>query len=196
MSLPPQGDPRRPLHLAARSMRVLGVLFLIGSTCLILPLVALSRAAFRISGSGTAPFPVGRALVLVAAAVFYVGPAVCYIVFPIFLLRRQFWAVVASLVRAGLHCVLALISLLMFAYAAVSSSGNVPILPAVVMLLVVAALSQLIYHLSLSFEAIKHMPADERGFAPIMTAQLVEPRPALSPSHATGGPTGDEPNTR
>jgi hypothetical protein len=57
----------------------------------------------------------------------------------------------------------------------------------VVIFLVIAALGQLLWHLSKSFEAIKYMPAEEHGFEPILPAQLyVAPQVGQQPIAPSG----------
>ena len=166
MALPPRGDPRRPLHLAVRSMRILGILYLGLSTCV--------GSAFLRFGRG-----MGISFALIGAILFYVTPGVCYVIFSIFLQRRQFWAVVASLVLAGVNVILILISLVFMTVAIAQSRGTVVefAIPLGAVMLILAALAQLIYHLSLSFEAIKYTPPGERGFEPLMASAYHPPTP-------------------
>ena len=83
MALPAKGDPRRPLHLAASSMRVMGILFLVLSTCAMYPLIGMTRSVARGTSSGalstTTPMRIGIAVGVMGF--FYVLPAIGYILF-------------------------------------------------------------------------------------------------------------------
>jgi hypothetical protein len=96
-------------------------------------------------------------------------PGVCFIVFAVFLARRQFWAVVASLCLASASCLLMLGAMAFFvAFVLTDDFQPVLLAPLSVIALIVAALGQLIYHLARSFEAIRIVEPQERGFEPIM----------------------------
>ena len=99
MTIPPKGDPRRPLHLAIRSMRLLGGILILFATCATVPMLVLK-------GRGAAAAP---PVLIVLGLMFYVVPGVCFIVLSIFLARRQFWAVVASICMASVACLFALV---------------------------------------------------------------------------------------
>jgi len=160
MALPPRGDPRRPLHLAIRSTRLLGVIFLLAATCASLPML-LGGGIWR----------GGRMLVFsIVVLVIYVVPGAAYFLLSIFLGRRQFWAVVASLVLASIQLMFTLLAAIGITMAALSApNGTFSIIIILLIYFVVAALVQLVYHLARSFEAIKHLPADQmRGFEPLM----------------------------
>ena len=157
MPIPPRGDPRRPLQLAIRSMRLLGGILLLFSTC--------ATAPFFLRGGR----PGGVPWVALIGMLFYLAPGICFIVFAVFLARRQFWAVVASLCLASASCLLMLGALAFFVTFALRDDFQ-PILlvPLGVIALIVVALGQLIYHLARSFEAIRIVEPQERGFEPIM----------------------------
>lgn len=166
MALPPKGDPRRPLHLAVRSLRVLGVILVLFSLCTLGP---TTLPMLRSGRGGPGNFPV----FLVLAVLVYLVPGVLYLVFSIFLARRERWAVIGGLVLASVHGALSLLALVSMAL--VAATGQVPgpaVIPLVVMALVVVALAQLIYHLARSFEAIRYPPfgVEERGFEPLNVA--------------------------
>jgi len=169
MAIPPRGDPRRPLHLAVRSTRLLGILFL---------LIGTLMSSLTLRGG----IPGRRGMVLTALLLlFYIGPGVVYLVTAIFLARRRFWAVVVGLVLASLQSLFVL-----FAIGSIlidimrHPSRSVAMIPMVVMIFVILALAQLIYHLSRSFEAIRYAPVeDQHGFEPVM-AKAVEAPPEES----------------
>lgn len=161
MALPQKGDPRRPLHLAIRSIRLLGIIFLLLGSC-------VSIVFFLPAARGR-----GAKLGGLLAMLVYVGPGVAYLIFSIFLKERKFWAVVAALVLASLQLIVVLVSGIVIG-ASVATRGIGPrtgdLLGFVFALgLVGLALSQLIYHLALSFESIKYIPLEvQRGFEPVM----------------------------
>ena len=160
MPIPPKGDPRRPLHLAIRSMRLLGGMLVLFATCVTIAFV-LRRGPMR--GSSVPAF-------YFIFVVFYLLPGTCFIVFSIFLARRRMWAVVASLCLASVGCLVALgatgvMIVLIVANRAADWGAMIPI---GVMALIVAALGQLIYHLARSFAAVRYTAPEERGFEPIM----------------------------
>ena len=184
MALPPRGDPRRAMHVAARSMLVLGCLFLLLGTCVLLP--ALTRA-----------FP-GRGGPMMWSSVFGVAvfflPGVGYVVASVFLGRRQLWAVVVGLVLASVHALLVALGVLGMVVGLVSTGGREP-MPLLIVLviwgLLLLALGQLIYHLSRSFEAIKLPPYGQevRGFEPLPVAQpVVRPLAPVIGSAQGGAP--------
>ena len=65
-------------------------------------------------------------------------------------------------------------------------------IPLGVVLLMLAAFGQLIYHLAKSFAAIRHTPPQERGFEPIM----VPPTPASAIYHQPQQQHGGEAHER
>jgi hypothetical protein len=158
---------------------VLAGIFLLFGTCTTVP---LAFSGFR-GGAGSLGIALG--------ALFYVAPGAAYLVLMIYLKRRRFWAVVATIVVAAVQCLFMLMGMvfgLIFA-----ARGNAPAVTYVVaafLAFVCLALAQLIYHLALSFDAIKHLPLDEqRGFEPLMVTPVVEsrlPTPPTSPSTAAG----------
>jgi hypothetical protein len=162
MPLPPKGDPRRPLYLAIRSTRVLAAIFLLFGSFAVFPLVVGGVMLGGLSAIATASF-----------FVFYMGPGVVYLLCSIYLKRRQFWAVLVSLVLASIQLLLALTGMvfLFVALNQMSRIGNFTFLlwAIIPIALIILALAQLIYHLILSFEAIKYIPIEEqRGFEPIL----------------------------
>jgi hypothetical protein len=185
MAVPPKGDPRRPLHLAIRSTRVLAVIFLLLGTC--------SFSPFFLRG----PMPGSAGLFIsMSVLVFYIGPGVAYLVFSIYLKRRQFWAVVAALVLASIQLFLSLLGGVFFVVAMAAGQSRTPsvptavaVIPTAIIGLVVLALAQLVYHLALSFEAIKYAPAEElRGFEPLMGQGIYPPLTGSGDMNDPSGP--------
>jgi hypothetical protein len=168
MALPPKGDPRRPLHLAIRSTRMLGILFLSIGSYVFYSIVL--RARMR----GTGRFGGG-----VAFLGFYIGPGVAYLLFSIFLKRRQFWAVVAALVLASIQLLFTLAGMVAIVIAILGRQNlAAAVLPMFIYGMFILALAELIHHLAMSFEAIKHMhPEEQRGFEPLMMQALNPPPP-------------------
>jgi hypothetical protein len=163
MALPPRGDPQRPMFLAIRSMRLLGILLIAFSLLIMVPMMLIRR---------------GRSMPIVEIAIglVYLVPGVLYFLCAIFLKRRQFWAIVLGLVLASIQLLLLLAGGVAFVNAL--GGGNTLVsLTLLVILLFIAAFAQLIYHLSKSFEAIKYAPIEQqRGFEP-MRVQPISPTP-------------------
>jgi hypothetical protein len=159
MGIPARGDPRRPLYLAVRSTRVLGILFLLIGTFVSL-LLSVRGGMPRRGGI----FLTGGLLL------FYVGPGVVYLITAIYLKRRQFWAVVVGLVLASIQSLFVLLGIAGILLTLMRQPAvSIALVPMGVMIFVLLALAQLIYHLSLSFEAIKYAPTEEQhGFEPLM----------------------------
>ena len=179
MALPPRGDVRRPMHLAIRSMWVLGGLLLLVGLC------GLGMSFFSLAGSGPMPPRIGF-LQLIGSA-FYWVPGVLYIVFAVYIKRRQFWAVVGGLVLACVQLLFFLMGLavMLVFYFAPHSDLPLPFLIVIGLIALVAgALAQLAYHLARSFQAIREPPygPDEHGFEPVMAVPAFgQPAPANLP---------------
>jgi hypothetical protein len=165
MAVPPRGDPRRPLHLAIRSTRVLAIIFLLFGTCASIPLLITGGMARR-----------GGMFLNAGILFLYVGPGAVYLVTAIYLKRRQFWAVVVGLVMASIQSLFVLLAIAGILITMVRQPGSsIVLIPMGVLIFIILALAQLIYHLALSFDAIKYAPVEEQhGFEPLM-AQPVEP---------------------
>jgi hypothetical protein len=163
MPLPPRGDPRRPLYLAVGSMWVLGVLLVAFSLCAIGSFVFLLRSMN--SRGGGASMPAWAPFVGVLT---YLVPGVLYIVFAIFAGRRRLWAVIGALVLASIQCLFTLFALVMMTLMAVTQTA-MALFPLAIVLLIVIALAQLMFHLAKSFEALRYPPfgQEEHGFEPI-----------------------------
>ena len=162
MTLPPPGDPRRPLYLAIRSTRLLGVLFVLLGLVTPIPTLRANPGRFDL------PWPV------IASSLIHLVPGVLYLICAVLLGRRRRAAVVAALGLAAVHCVmvagsLAAFSGLLFA----AAPGTLFLITAVsVMLLSMAALGQLFFHLMKSFGAVGLPPIkdDADGGAVIAVA--------------------------
>jgi hypothetical protein len=174
MALPPKRDPRRPLHLAIRSTRILGGIGVLIGSCVLMPLM------MRLPG-GRGVFAPARMMFL--GSVFYMVPGVLLFFFSVFMARRRFWAVVGALVVSSVAALFVVFAGVGIAIALMASGVRSPT-PGVVLLAVWAvfalAFGQLIYHLAKSFEGIKHPPFGEelRGFEVLPAAPLM-PGPAI-----------------
>ena len=173
MALPPEGDPQRPLHLAVRSTRILGIVFIVlGAVGMLPTLLGIQRAGgIRLSIASLILLALFMSLV-------YFGPGALYLVCSIHIARRRKWAVVTAMVLAGIQLLLILAGVVMMTFMAFSDAPAALkwtlILPAAVTLLIFLALAQLEYHLSKCFEAIRLAPLDvQRGFDPLPAAPLV-----------------------
>jgi hypothetical protein len=186
MALPSKGDPQRPLALAVRSTRILGILFIGLGLCGTLPMLFLGiRRAGGTGGAGGAP--VGMiAFATLSTIVIYFGPGALYIVCSIFLARRRTWAVITAMVLAGIQLLfiafgLVSLAIVYFSAAAPARMGFIWI-PIGVTVLIMLALAQLEYHLSRCFEAIRLAPVDvQRGFEPLPP---MPSRPVMAESDA------------
>ena len=183
MALPPRGDPRRPLHLAIRSLRALGIVLLLFGTCTLVPMMMM------MTRTGAGRGVVGPAWIMVLGSFFYAVPGALFVVFSVYLGRHRFWAVVGALIVSsvvGLFLLLGSVSVLVVVLTRTGAPRDTtPIaVVAVIFLLFVAAIGQLIYHLAKSFEAIKHPPFGQefRGFEPI----ALQPAMPLPPQHQAG----------
>ena len=174
MAIPPRGDPRRPLHLAVRSTRLLGIIFLLFGSCASIP--------FLIRGAGS----MGGGMLSAATLFVYVGPGAVYLVTAIYLKCRQFWAVVVGLAMASIQAIFVLLAVTFILIATVRQPAiSFSLIPMAVLIFIVLVLGQLIYHLARSFDAIKYAPVEEQhGFEPLM-AQQVEP-PAVPRENEAG----------
>jgi hypothetical protein len=169
MALPPKGDPRRPLHLAIRSTRLLGGFFVALGLFSLVPML-ISAQAGRM---------VGMSAYFMAGAMVYAVPGALYILCSIYLGRRQFWAVVAGLVLASIQLIFVLFAVFGAVVSLASSQNSLPVffwIMVGLLAFVGLALAQLVYHLSKSFEAIKHpAPGEEvRGFEPVGVVRITQ----------------------
>ncbi len=170
MALPPQGDPRRPLHLAIRLMRLLGGIFVLVGTCATVP--------FFIRGGGRAGVGVSAWFLIVNVA-FYLVPGAALFVLSTHLARRRIWAVVASIRLASMMGFVILAGIAVMLVLAVAERADwVMIVPIALMTLMLVAVGQLIYFLARSFAAIRSPAPEERGFEPIMALPVPPPAAA------------------
>jgi uncharacterized membrane-anchored protein len=178
MPLPPKGDPARPLHLAASSATVLGVLALLGAGLVTLAI-----------GSAARGNPAVR-LGLIIAIAFYVGVGVGFFVLAVFMRRRKAWAVIVTMALVGMLLLLMGVSLLRQAMAGVLAETPVP---ALITVLIGVALIQMLFHLVKGYKFIQGQ-SPPPGFAPIMP-QPVQPVitasiPPSPPGPGAGSPGG------
>jgi hypothetical protein len=128
--------------------------------------------------------------IFVGGSLFYFVPAALFMVFAIFMARRQRWAVTGALVLSSLLDLFLLLALGAFAYRVISrqdSRDSAMIAPVAIVALIALGIGQLIYQLSKSFEAVKYPPFGQeiRGFEPLpvlpVMATPVDPHPPASP---------------
>src|SRR6266536_82642 len=138
MSLPPKDDPRRPLHLAVRSTRLLGIVLLGFGGFAALLFLMIPRQA------GVSLLPEMFLGLLV-----YFVPAVIYLITSVFLKRRHLWAIVVGIVLASVNLVLILAAFGAVLFVGWTSNRDAAIvIPIIVLCLFILALAQLIYHLA------------------------------------------------
>ena len=183
MALPPKGDPQRPLALAVRSTRFLGILFIGLGMCGTVPLF-LRGLGVATRPAATTPLA-AMGFVALGTILLYFGPGALYLVCSVFIARRRTWAVVTAMVLAGFHILLlaiamAAVGVVYFsAVARARSSAGYLLIPIGVVVAFIVALAQLEFHLSKCFEAIRRAPVDmQRGFEPLPLAHLA---PAAQP---------------
>ena len=155
MPLPPKGDGLRPVFLAARSLRLLRVLFiLIG---LVTPVPALKR------GHAVTALP---AAVLVTMLT-HVVPGVLYHLSAALLLRGRRSGVFAAMGLAMAHFILVAGNLAAYVRLLVLGGASVDFLflALTIGFLTVAALAQLMYHLVKSLGVLRDPAGDADGVA-------------------------------
>lgn len=188
MALPPRGDLRRRMHLAIRSMWVLGSLLLLIGLC------GIGGSLFSLAGRS--PVPPGVGVMQLVGSTIYWAPGVLYVVFAVYLKRRQLWAVVGGLILASIQFLFLLTGLVVMIaiYFSPDSSLPPPFLIAVgVMALFVLALAQLVYYLARSFQAIREPPygREEHGFEPVMAVSAFDQPAAGNLPIQPGATAGD-----
>lgn len=145
MALPPKGDPVRPVYLAARSLRLLGALFiLIG---LLTPLFAVKQ------GYSLTDLPQAT----IIAALSHSIPGVLYLLCAVLLLRGRRAGVFAAMGLAMAHFILVAGNLAAYVQLLVQGGASVKFLfiALTVGFLTVAALAQLMYHLVKSLRVLR-----------------------------------------
>lgn len=167
MALPSKGDPRRPLHLAARAARVLAGLFLLFGLCTIPSAFFMPRAA----GPATL-------IVAVMTAMVYFAPGAAYLIFSIYMARRRLWAVIACLALTSIELLIVFAGAVMSLFVLRRLPNTVMYITLGITAVVILALGQLIYYLIRSFDAIKYEPLEEpRGFDVIGVQPPTRPSP-------------------
>ncbi len=163
MALPPKKDPRRPIFLAASSMRLLG-----GLLILVAGLFG-AIAAFAPRGPRGGSVPVAA---IITAMIFGLA-GVAFLVSSIFVVRRQKWAVVLGLVLTALELLLIVLNVVgMLMRGGLDNPANG--VPLVISVLFFAAFGQLAVHLSKALPALDLPPWGKgeaaRGFEVIRPA--------------------------
>ena len=147
MALPPKGDPQRPLALAVRSTRVLGIVFIGIGALGMLPTFTMGMRGAR----GATLSVAMMAVVIVTTTLIYFGPGALYLVCSNFIARRRKWAIVTAMVLAGIQILLICVGLVMvtmlYFSAAPQTRSSAVFIPLALTLLILLALAQLEYHL-------------------------------------------------
>jgi hypothetical protein len=163
MTLPPKGDPQRPLRLAVRLMRVLGTAFVALGLISVLPYLLMMR------GRG-----MGVPFFMFTSVGFYVVPGALYLVCAIFLARRKQWAVVVAIALDALQLGLMLFALVMVLIYAPWMSEQLLLIPIGALAVFTLVLGALAYYLMKSFRAIREQPPElERGFETLPPAAVI-----------------------
>ena len=151
MTLPPIGDPRRPLYLAIRSTRLLGVLFVLIGVVTPLPTLKKNPNVLDL------PWPV------LASSLIHLVPGLLYLISAVLLTRRRRSALISAMGLVTVHCVMVAGSLAAYSGLLVSQTQESGFLigALLVMMLAMAALGQLFFHLIKSFKAIDLPEPDE-----------------------------------
>jgi hypothetical protein len=141
MTLPPKDDPLRPVYLAVRSLRLLGVLFI------------LLGAVTALQGLRPGASPLKMSFVGVTHAV----PGVLYLLCALLLLRGRRASVFAAMGLAMAHFILVAGNLAAYVQMLVQggTSPRVLFVALTVGFLTVAALAQLMYHLVKSLSVLR-----------------------------------------
>jgi hypothetical protein len=174
MALPPKGDPRRPMYLAIRSMRLLGIIIVLFSLLMFIPVIALR-------GSGGAA--VGFSILFIVMAMVYLIPGLLFILCSIFLKRRQAWAIIVGIILSSIVLLMSVFGF--FAGLLQLGAGNsspLMLIQFTISLIFVAAFTQLIFHLSKSFESLRVLNTEvQRGFELLPVVPIAPPVPPSSP---------------
>lgn len=145
MPLPPVGDPVRPVYLAARSLRLLGTLFVVIGLLTLVLAMKNSRAPARL--------PPGTIVTALSHAV----PGVLYLLSAALLLRGTRAGVFAAMGLAMAHFILVVGNLAKFVQLLVlrEAPPRFLFIALTVGFLTVAALAQLMYHLVKSLRVLR-----------------------------------------
>lgn len=175
MPLPPRDDPQRPLALAIRSTRLLGIVMILLS---FIPLLSIGFAARSFSG-----LPAWIEIIAISMILLLIlGPGVMYLLCSIFMKRRRKWAIIVAIILSSIQLAWIGFSGATLIASIVESPGqNSGIFVAMGLIVIfMLAFIQLLVHLSKSFSSLRHIPiGGERGFSPIMV-QPVEQSGAAS----------------
>jgi hypothetical protein len=170
MALPPKGDPRRPLHLAIRSSRAFGIIFVLLGCATVVPLaLTIARTGFSLR--------LIRVFVQFASAISITfGPGLTYLVIAFYLKRRRRWAIVTGIVLASIQLLIASVGACFFVVFLFSEGAGMEdflLIPGAILGFAILASIQFICHLINSFEAIKYVSIEEqRGFEPLMVQPM------------------------
>ena len=181
MQVPSKGDPQRPIELAIRSTRLLGV----ASTAFGLVMVFAFGYFNR--------FQHFRKYFIGIGMLVWFIPGVLFLTASWFMRRRSRAGVVTALATAGVQGL----------FAAAIFAGSLTLepvspIPVLVAALWAAALGQLLVHLWKSLESVRLDTAHVRGFdalaAPLPAARAAQPLPVL-PLEADAPPSEVDPRT-
>jgi hypothetical protein len=170
MPLPPKGDPRRPLHLAVRSSRVLGAAFaLIGIWWLLSLRPGISG---RVTPARVWATISSDALV---GAFGCFGPAFCHLAVAPLLSNYRRRAVTVALMTASLHLLFLLFITARSGFSVLTTATFHPlmVLPLTIVVLFLVSLGQLIHQLARSYESVRLSPFGRdkhHGFALVFPA--------------------------
>jgi hypothetical protein len=168
MALPPKGDPTRPMYLAIRSMRLLGIIIVLFSLLMFIPVIALR-------GSGGAG--IGFSILFIIMALVYLIPGLLFILCSIFLKRRQAWAIIVGIILSSIVLLMSIFGLIAGLFQMVTGNSEpFMLVQLIISLIFVAAFAQLIFHLSKSFESLRVLNMSvQRGFEPLPVASIAPP---------------------
>ena len=162
MELLPPHDPSRRLIWAARSARGVGWLQIALAGVIVFIAGVTGAQSRRYYGALIAAF--------LSCLIFLVVPGLLGILFASFIEKRKRWAIISTIVLASLELV---VVAPFFARALLRFPNNV--VPLIVTSLFLVAIVLLIVQLSRCFGVLRTDAIDyDRGFAPIMRAQLAE----------------------
>jgi hypothetical protein len=168
---------------------VLGVMFILFGLC------GVTSLLFR-GGPGSpnvGAIPVYSYAFVLAASLFYFGPAACYLAFASYLANHRRWAVTAMLIVASLNTLLVLVITVGIVITTLAAPRFEWVMAAMIaiFLLFLIALAQMVYYVIRSYAAVKLPPYGREmtsGFTPVfpvpaMPAGNLAPQP---PQHSTG----------
>lgn len=157
MSLPPRGDPDRPLMFAVRIARLLGLLLIVLGALWLIPMMFFDVAKHPM-----------LAFFQVRGAMLALVPGGAYLTLSIGLHRRQLWSAVATIVIAGIHAGLCLwVAMALGRSLARGEAETWWFVVLAAVLLLVGALGQLMFFVAKALHAIRNPPIEAaRGFEP------------------------------